>query len=59
MAKQTKKHPGFSAVAGKIQSEGYSPEAARAILAHATRNAGTKAKRANPRLKKVLPKKGK
>ncbi len=47
------KHPGFKAVAKKIQGEGYSKAAAGAILANATRNAGSKAKKANPKLNKV------
>lgn len=48
-----KKHPGFKAVQGKIESEGYSKEAAGAILASKTRNASAAAKKANPALKKV------
>lgn len=48
-----KKHPGFKAVKGKIEKEGYSPKAAGAILASKTRNASSAAKKANPRLKKV------
>ena len=48
-----KKHPGFKAVQGKIEGEGYSKQAAGAILANATRNASAKAKKANPALKKV------
>jgi hypothetical protein len=48
-----KKHPGFGAVQKKIQSEGYSKEAAGAILASKTRAASPAAKKANPRLKKV------
>lgn len=46
-------HPGFAAVQGKIEGEGYSPEAAGAILASKTRNASPAAKKANPRLNKV------
>lgn len=46
-------HPGFKAVQSKIAGEGYSKKAAGAILANATRNASAKAKRKNPRLKKV------
>lgn len=49
----SKAHPGFAAVQGKIQKEGYSKQAAGAILANATRNASAKAKKANPRLNKV------
>lgn len=55
-----KKHPGFKAVAKKIEAEGYSPESAGAILASKTRSASPKAKAENPALKKVkMPKKGK
>lgn len=46
-------HPGFKAVAKKIQGEGYSKKAAGAILASKTRKASASAKRKNPRLKKV------
>lgn len=46
-------HPGFKAVQGKIEGEGYSHKAAGAILAAASRNASKDAKRANPRLNKV------
>lgn len=52
MAKSAK-HPGFKAVAKKIQGEGYSPKAAAAILASKTRGASKSAKAANPNLKKV------
>lgn len=49
-----KKHPGFKAVAAKIaRKEGVSPERAKAMLAASTRNASAKAKKANPRLKRV------
>jgi hypothetical protein len=48
-----KKHPGFKAVQKQIEGEGYSPEAAGAILASKTRNASAAAKKKNPRLKKV------
>lgn len=49
-----KAHPGFKAVQAKIAKKGgYSKKAAGAILANATRNASAKAKKANPRLKKV------
>ena len=51
--KHSAKHPGFKAVQGKIQSEGYSKEAAGAILASRSRHASAAAKRANPRLKRV------
>jgi hypothetical protein len=50
---KTNKHPGFAAVQKKIEGEGYSKESAGAILANATRKASTKAKKANPNLKKV------
>ncbi len=50
-------HPGFKAVQGKIAGDGYSKDAAGAILANATRHAGAAAKRKNPRLKKVKTKK--
>lgn len=47
------KHPGFKAVKSKIESEGYSPKVAGAILASKTRNASAAAKEKNPALKKV------
>ena len=46
-------HPGFAAVQGKIEHEGYSKNEAGAILANASRHASAAAKEANPRLKKV------
>ena len=46
-------HPGFKAVQGKIEKEGYSKQAAGAILANSSRNASAKAKKANPKLNKV------
>ena len=46
-------HPGFKAVQGKIEKEGYSKGAAGAILASRTRNASAAAKKKNPRLNKV------
>lgn len=49
----SKKHPGFAGVQKKIEAEGYSKKVAGAILAKKTRNASPKAKKANPRLKKV------
>jgi hypothetical protein len=49
----TKKHPGFKAVQGKIEKEGYGKKAAGAILANATRKASPKAKAKNPKLAKV------
>ena len=48
------KHPGFQAVQDKIaKKEGVSKNSAGAILASATRKASSKAKKANPNLKKV------
>jgi len=53
MAKSNK-HPGFKAVQSKIASKmGVSKERAGAILASKTRSASAKAKKANPRLKRV------
>lgn len=50
----SKKHPGFKAVQSKIaKKEGVSKEAAGAMLAASTRKASAKAKKANPKLKKV------
>lgn len=46
-------HPGFKAVQQKIEGEGYSKEAAGAILASKTRNASAAAHKANPNLNKV------
>lgn len=51
--KAKKSHPGFEKVQSKIEKEGYSKRAAGAILANATRHASAKAKKANPRLKRV------
>lgn len=49
-----KKHPGFKAVQNKIaKQEGVSKDAAGAILASSSRNASVKAKKSNPKLKKV------
>lgn len=48
-----KAHPGFKAVQGKIEKEGYSKESAGAILANASRHASGAAKHSNPNLKKV------
>jgi len=50
--KKTKKHPGFKAVQKKIAIK-YGMRRAGAILAASTRKASAKAKRKNPRLKKV------
>ncbi len=44
---------GFKAVQKKIQSQGYSKQAAGSILASKTRNASAAAKRKNPNLKRV------
>lgn len=53
-----KKGMGFQAAASSIAAkEGVSPQRAAAILAAGTRKASPAAKRANPALKKVLPKK--
>ena len=50
----SKKHPGFKAVASSIaKKQGISKTHAAAILAYASRNASSSAKKANPRLKKV------
>lgn len=55
-----KKGMGFQAAAKQIaKKSGVSPSAASAILASSTRKASPAAKRANPNLKGVLPKKGK
>lgn len=51
--KSNKSHPGFGAIQNRIAAEGYGKKAAGAILANATRNASSKAKRANPNLKRV------
>jgi hypothetical protein len=49
-----KAHPGFNAVSSSIaRKEGISQGAADAILAKSSRNASAKAKRRNPRLKRV------
>ena len=47
------KHPGFKAVQGKIEGEGYSKEVAGKILASRTRHASASAKKHNPNLRKV------
>lgn len=50
----TKKHPGFKAVSKKIQSkQGVSKKQANAILAASTRKASPKAKKMNPKLRRV------
>lgn len=48
-----KAHPGFKSVQKPIQKEGYSKEAAGAILASKTRHASKAAHKANPRLNRV------
>lgn len=49
-----KKHPGFKSVQRSIaRKEGVSQKAAGAILASASRGASAKAKRRNPRLRRV------
>jgi len=49
-----KSHPGFKKVQGSIAKRmGISQERAAAILASKTRGASAKAKRVNPRLKRV------
>lgn len=53
------KHPGFAAVQKKIEGEGYSKESAGAILASKSRHASPAAKKANPRLNKVIGHDGK
>lgn len=51
-----KSHPGFKKVAAGIaKREGVSSERAKAMLAAGTRRASAKAKKANPRLKRVKP----
>ena len=51
-----KSHPGFAKVQASIERhEGISHERAGAILASASRKASPKAKRANPRLRRVTP----
>lgn len=58
MKKTKKAHPGFEAVADKIEhKEGVSKDAADAILAASTRKASPEAKKENPMLKKVKGKK--
>lgn len=48
------KHPGFKSVQNDIaKKEGISKDRAGAILAASSRNASAKAKKANPRLKRV------
>ena len=49
---KSKKHPGFKAVQRKIARK-YGMKRAGAILASSSRRASAKAKRKNPRLKRV------
>lgn len=56
MKRKSSKHPGFKAVQKKIAKK-YGMKSAGAILASATRKASSKAKRKNPRLKRVKGKK--
>lgn len=50
----SKQHPGFGAVQKQIAAkEGVSEESAGAILASAGRKASAKAKKANPRLRRI------
>jgi hypothetical protein len=50
----SKKHPGFKTVQSKIAAKnGVSKKAAGAILAASSRKASAKAKKANPKIKKV------
>lgn len=50
----SKAHPGFEGAAHDIaMKERVSMDSARAILAKSSRNASAKAKKANPRLKRV------
>jgi hypothetical protein len=52
------RHPGFKSVARSIaKRQGISQKRANAILAAASRGASRKAKKANPRLKRVRGKK--
>ena len=54
MAKKSKAHPGFKAVASKIaKKQGVSKAEASAMLAASTRKASKAAKKKNPRLKRV------
>jgi hypothetical protein len=60
MARKSKAHPGFKAIASEIAKKTnprtgkpYGKEKAAAILAARSRAASAKAKRKNPRLKKV------
>ena len=52
-ASKSRAHPGFKSVQESLEKEGYSKDPAGAILAHASRNASSKAKKANPKLARV------
>lgn len=52
MGGHTAAHPGFKAVQSKIAKK-YGKKSAGAILAASTRKASAKAKKKNPRLKRV------
>ena len=56
--KHSRAHPGFKAVQKKIAKK-YGMKKAGAILAASTRKASAKAKRRNPRLRRVKGRKGK
>lgn len=59
-ARTPKKGMGFDKAAASVQKkQGVSAKAAKAIIAAGARKASPAAKRKNPNLKKVLPKKGK
>ena len=47
------KHIGFKGAVAKVMKSGYSKKSASAIVASASRGASRKAKKTNPRLKKV------
>ena len=48
------KHIGFGGAVDKVMKSGYPKKSAAAIIASASRNASKSAKKANPKLKKVL-----
>lgn len=52
MAKKSR-HIGFKGAERKVEREGYSEKTAAKIVASTAHNASAKAKRSNPRLKKV------
>jgi hypothetical protein len=52
--KHSKAHPGFKAVASRMASkQGVSQKTAAKELAASTRNAGSRARKSNPRLNRV------